>query len=174
MPLVSDATSFKQRLAALPLMSYEAGEPVLSAGTASGRLLILKSGAVEVVKDEVQLAKVSAPGAVFGELALLIDQPHTADVRAIAQSEFHVADAQILHRGDAAVALYIAAILAHRLDGANRALIEVKRQLQADESRRLIGQTVEKVKELLTSGGGVSLVYAGYPFDPFASTDKWH
>ena len=30
----------------------------------------------------------------------------------------------------------------------------------------VIGQTVEKVEQLLTSAG-VSLVYAGYPYDPF-------
>src|SRR5690242_17098783 len=67
--------------------------------------LFLKSGAVEVVKDGVQLAEVSAPGAVFGELALLMDQPHTADVRATEQSEFHVADAQMLRTGDSTVSL---------------------------------------------------------------------
>jgi hypothetical protein len=41
----------------------------------TGGLLFLKSGAVEVIKDGVQIASVSAPGAVFGEL----DQPHTAE-----------------------------------------------------------------------------------------------
>jgi CRP-like cAMP-binding protein len=45
----------------------------------TGGLLFLKSGAVEVIKDGVQIASVSAPGAVFGELAVLLDQPHTAE-----------------------------------------------------------------------------------------------
>ena len=44
--------------------------------------------------------------------------------------------------------------------------IEVKRQLQVGDPRRVIGNTVEKAKQLLMSGG-VSLVYAGYPYDPF-------
>jgi CRP-like cAMP-binding protein len=96
MALVPDAVAFQQRLESLPVRKCQAGETLLSAGTATGRLLILKSGAVEVVKDGVQLAAVSAPGAVFGELALLMDQTHTADVRATEQSEFHVADAQML------------------------------------------------------------------------------
>jgi hypothetical protein len=59
----------------------------------------------------------------------------------------------------------LAAILARRLDSANRALIEVKRQLQAGEPRRVIGEMVQKVEQLLTSDAG--LVYAGYPYDPF-------
>ena len=32
-------------------------------------------------------------GLVFGEQAALLDQPHTADVRTLEQSEFYVADA---------------------------------------------------------------------------------
>jgi CRP/FNR family transcriptional regulator, cyclic AMP receptor protein len=165
MPLVPDVNDFQAKLEGLPVRKYEAGENVLSAGSATGRLLILRTGAVEVIKDGVQLAKVSAPGAVFGELALLTDQPHTADVRAIEQSEFHVADAGILRTGDSTFSLYLAAILARRLDSANRALIEIRRQLQAGEPRRVIGEMVQKVEQLLTSDAG--LVYAGYPYDPF-------
>ena len=148
-------------------MSCPAGETVLTAGSADGRLLVLRSGAVEVVKDGVRIAEVSSPGSVFGELAALLDRSHTADVRTLEPSEFDVADATLL-AGDSMVTLHVAAILARRLDSANRAVIELKRQLQAGESRRVIGETVEKVQELLGSGGEASLVYAGYPYDPFA------
>jgi CRP-like cAMP-binding protein len=172
MALVPDALAFQQRLEGFPVRTCQAGETLLSTGTATGRLLILKSGAVEVVKDGVQLAEVSAPGAVFGELALLMDQCHTADVRATEPSEFHVADAHMLRTGDSAVSLYVAAILARRLDAANRALIEIKHRLQAGEPRRMIGQMVQKVEQLLTSGGDAGLVYAGYPYDPFAGEPR--
>ena len=148
-------------------MSCPAGETVLTAGSADGRLLVLRSGAVEVVKDGVRIAEVSTPGSVFGELAALLDRSHTADVRTLEPSKFDVADATLL-AGDSIVTLHVAAILARRLDSANRAVIELKRQLQAGESRRVIGKTVEKVQELLSSGGEASLVYAGYPYDPFA------
>lgn len=169
MPLVPDAVAFEERLAELSTANYAAGEEVLTAGSRTGRLLVLRSGSVEVVKDGVQIAKISAPGSVFGELAVLLDQPHTADVRTLEPSEFHVADAPTLLANDATVTLYVAAILAQRLDSANRALIEVKRQLQAGDPRSAIHETVERVAELLASGGGISLVYAGYPYDPLAS-----
>ncbi len=168
MPLVPDVVTFEQKLADLPVTKYSAGEHVLTAGSSTGRLLVLRSGAVEVVKDGVQIAKVSTPGAVFGELSVLLEQPHSADVRALEQSEFHIADAPTMLANDSTVTLYVAAILARRLDSANQALIEVKRQLQAGDPRSVIGRTVEKVEQLLSSGGGVSLVYAGYPYDPFA------
>src|SRR5215469_11664264 len=122
MPLVHDAAAFQKKLARLPVITCQAGEDVLTAGSRTGKLLFLRSGAVEVIKDGVQIAKVSTPGAVFGELAALLDQPHTADVRTLVQSEFLVADAPTLLAIDPAVALYVATIIAHRLDSANRAL----------------------------------------------------
>ena len=99
----------------------------------------------------------SAPGSVFGEQAALLDQPHTADVRTLEESEFYVADAPAILTGDPTVALYVAAILARRLDAGNRSLIELKRQLQAGEAPSVIGRTVEKAQELLSySDGAVS------------------
>lgn len=168
MPLAPDASAFRKKLAGMPVTKYQAGENVLKAGSATGKLLMLKSGSVEVVKDGEQIATVSTPGAVFGELAVLLDQPHTADVRALEQSEFHMADAATVLANDATITLYVAAILARRLDSANQALIEIRRQLHAGEPRRAIGKTVEKVQTLLGSGGDSSLIYSGYPYDPFA------
>ncbi len=92
-------------------------------------------------------------------LSALLDQPHTADVRALETSQFYVADAAAMLVQDPTALLYIAAVLARRLDGANRALIELKSQLQAGQPLSVIGKTVEKM--------GASLVYAGYPTDPY-------
>ena len=86
MPIVPDAAVFQTRLARLPTTEYQLGENVLSAGSRTGKLFVLKSGTVEVAKDGVQLAEVTTPGAVFGELGLLMDQPHTADVRTLERS----------------------------------------------------------------------------------------
>ena len=79
--LIPDAAAFERRLAGLPIVKHRAHEVVLTAGSKTGRLLFLRSGAVEVIKDGEKIANVSAPGAVFGEQAVLLDQPHTADVR---------------------------------------------------------------------------------------------
>jgi CRP/FNR family cyclic AMP-dependent transcriptional regulator len=51
-------------------------------------------------KNGVEIATVTEPGAVFGELSVLLDQPHTADVRALEASQFYVADAATLLRID--------------------------------------------------------------------------
>jgi CRP/FNR family transcriptional regulator, cyclic AMP receptor protein len=167
MPLIPDTAELERKLASLPLATYQAGDTVIAAASTTGRLLILKEGAVEVVKEGVEIAKVTEPGAVFGELSVLLDQPHTADVRALEASQFHVADAGTLLRIEPFALFYVATVLARRLDGANQALIELKRQVQTGEPRSVIGKTVERIEGLL-GASGANLAYAGYPYDPFA------
>ena len=70
MALFHDAEAWQSKIAALPLASFGAGETVLAEGTKTGRLLILKSGAVGIFKGDVEFAQVTEPGAVFGELGL--------------------------------------------------------------------------------------------------------
>ena len=159
MPLIPSV--FQKKLATFPLATYQPGETVLSAGTTTGRLLILKEGAVAVLKEGVEIARVTEPGAVFGELSVLLDQPHSAEVRALEASQFHVADGATTFRTDPIALLYVATVLAQRLDGANRALLDLKRQVQAGEPRSVVGKTVEKI-EGLVGASGANLVYAGY------------
>ncbi len=164
---ISRACPFKEKLASFPLATYQAGETVLTAASTTGRLLILRKGAVVVVKEGIEIAKVTEPGAVFGELSVLLNQPHAADVRALEVSQFHVADAAALLRVDPIALLYVATVLARRLDDANQALIELNRQVQAGEPRSVVEETVKKMEEML-GASGACLVYAGYPYDPFA------
>jgi CRP/FNR family transcriptional regulator, cyclic AMP receptor protein len=88
--LIPDTAAFEKRLAGLPIVKHPADEVVLTAGSKTGRLLFLRSGAVEVIKDGETIANVSALGSVFGEQAVLLDQPHTADVRTLEQSELNM------------------------------------------------------------------------------------
>jgi CRP/FNR family transcriptional regulator, cyclic AMP receptor protein len=74
-PLIPDIALFQRKLASFPLTIYQAGQSVLTAGSRTGRLLILKEGMAEIVKEGVQIAKVGEPGAVFGELSVLAPSP---------------------------------------------------------------------------------------------------
>jgi hypothetical protein len=52
MPLLPDAAAFHKSLATLPVSIFEPGEIVLARRrSATGRLLVLRQGGVEVVKD---------------------------------------------------------------------------------------------------------------------------
>jgi hypothetical protein len=98
---------------------------------------------------------------------VLLDQAHTADVRALEASQFHVADAGTLLRVEPFALFYVATVLAQRLNHANQALVELKRQVQTGDPPSVIGKTVERLEGLLGASGS-NLVYAGYPYDPFA------
>ena len=149
MALIPDAVAIQERLGALAVVTYQAGENVLATGSRTGRLLILKQGTVVVIKEGVEIAKVSEPGAVLGELSALLDQPHAADVRALETSQFHVADAADLLLHDPLVLLYVAAVLARRLEEANHALIELKGRVEAGGPRSEINETIDKMEGAL-------------------------
>jgi CRP/FNR family transcriptional regulator, cyclic AMP receptor protein len=149
---VASDQGFEKILAGLPLTSYRAGDTVLSAGTKSGRLLILKSGSVAILKDSIEIAKVEEPGAVFGELSALLDMPHTADVCALTDSQFHVGDAALLGKDPAAL-LEVARILARRIVAANKSVVELKSQIHAGRSPSVLEKLLRKVEEVLSVGG---------------------
>ena len=111
--------------APLPLVTYQPGEIILAEGSKTGRLWILKKGAVAVARQGIEIAKVTEPGAVFGDISALLDTPHTADVRALEISMFHVVDAATSLQ-DPAVLVHVARILAQRLNVANQTLVNLK------------------------------------------------
>ena len=144
--------AFDKALTSLPLVTYRAGDTILSAGSKSGKLLILKDGTVGVVQKGVEIARVAEPGAVFGELSALLDQPHTADVRALADSVLYVADAAVPAK-DPALLLQIARILARRIVEANKSLVELKNQLQTGQSPSAVSKLLQRIEGILSVGG---------------------
>ena len=122
--------ALREQLSELPLQNYAAGQVILPAGTRTGCLMFLESGRVGVRRDGVTVSKVREPGAVFGEMSLLLGVPHTADVVALDDCSCRVvehADSFLMERP--AMMAYVAAVLAHRLDAATRYLVDVKAQL---------------------------------------------
>ncbi len=149
---MSSGQGFDKVLSGLPLVNYRAGETIMKAGTKSGRLLILKSGSVTILKDAIEIATVDEAGAVFGELSALLDVLHTADVRVLTDAQFHVADAALLGKDPTAL-LEVARILARRIVAANRSVVELKSQMQADTSPGVLNKMLKRVEEILSVGG---------------------
>jgi CRP-like cAMP-binding protein len=131
MPIL-EQSGVLEKLSEFPILVFEEGDVVLAAGSMTGRLLFLRRGAVEVVRDDVCITRVAEPGAVFGELALLLGQPHSADVLAVVPSSFYVVDdAAAFLKTDPLVGLYVAMVLAGRLDAVNRHLLEARTRIAA-------------------------------------------
>ena len=161
--LLLDVEVVRQRLTALPTERYQAGDVVLAEGTTTGKVLVLRDGAVEVRKDGVRLCEVTEAGAVFGEISALLGEAHTADVRALRPTTFHVADASFLG-ADGTTALYVATLMARRLKGSNHALIEVKKQLESGQPRSAIRRMLDRIIEGYGSPGDPNYAYAIVPW----------
>jgi CRP/FNR family cyclic AMP-dependent transcriptional regulator len=141
------------KLASLPVETYGEDELVLAGGSATGKLLIMTEGAVEVVRAGVRIAEIAEPGAVFGDLAVLLDQPHSADVRTLQRSTFRVADGRTILRVDPTVTLYVAMILAQRLDTVDHLLVEARNRLaQTAQPHRILRETLDNIGATLQYG----------------------
>jgi len=142
-------SGLEKTLAALQVVTRRAGETVLSAGLKTDLLLVLKKGAVVILKDSVEIATVDQPGAVLGEISALLGQPHTAEVRALEESQFYVADAALLEKNPTAM-LHVARIMASRLLAADSNLVALKKQLQTGRSPISLSKMVETFEKILT------------------------
>jgi CRP/FNR family cyclic AMP-dependent transcriptional regulator len=113
-------------------------------------LYVLIEGRLEVVKGDTVVASVAEPGAVFGEMSVLLEQPHTATVRAAADSAiYEFSDAASFLREQPAVALLIARLLAQRLNVATTYLADIKRQYaDHDNHLSMVGDLLESMINL--------------------------
>jgi CRP/FNR family cyclic AMP-dependent transcriptional regulator len=106
-----------------------AGALILHEGGRTGHLYVLIEGKLEVVKGDTVVATITEPGAVLGEMSVLLDKPHTATVRAATDSVvYEIDDATSFLRNRPGVALLIARMLAQRLNIANSYLADLKQQ----------------------------------------------
>jgi CRP-like cAMP-binding protein len=122
------------------------GDLVVHEGGRTGHLYVLIEGRLEVVKGDTVVASITEPGAVFGEMSVLLDKPHTATVRAASDSAiYEIDDAATFLRTQPAVAILIARMLAQRLNVANTYLADIKRQYAGH------GNHLEMVGDILQS-----------------------
>jgi len=148
-----ELTDLLHHLRELPTVSYRPGDVLLKSGERSGKLLILQKGRVEVSSQGVPLGTIDVPGAMLGEMAALLDRPHTADVRAVAATVCHVADAVSILRTDPVVALHVAVALAQRVDLHTEALVELKRKGGGANAGKAIDQSIEQLAKAVVLGG---------------------
>ncbi len=118
----------------LPQQRFETGEFLIKEGERHNKLLILVQGGLEVLKGDLRVAVSRKPGAVFGEISVLLNVPHTASVRAMEPSNCHVLEDPLSFlEGHPQAALHVSKILARRLDSLTRYLVDVKEQFREQE-----------------------------------------
>jgi CRP-like cAMP-binding protein len=118
----------------LPERICEAGEILLDEGARTGVLYILIEGQIAVFKGDVLITTVAEPGAIFGEMSVLLDSPHTATVKAFAISRVHVIEhASTFLQSHPDIAYQLSKLLAQRLYGVTTYLADLKKQFQDQE-----------------------------------------
>jgi CRP/FNR family cyclic AMP-dependent transcriptional regulator len=133
-----------QLIAGHKVQNFAPGDTVLEQGSASDHLMVLIHGEVEILRDNVRVAKSSAPGAVFGEMSVLLETAHTATVRALKPSSFAIIENPRQFLGSSADAsLHVAKLLANRLDALNKYLVDVKQQYDGHDHIGMVDQVLE-------------------------------
>jgi CRP/FNR family transcriptional regulator, cyclic AMP receptor protein len=152
--MIIEPADVLQSLSVFPLVVFEEGDLVLRQGATTERLLFLRDGAVDIVRDQVVLARVAEPGAVLGDMAVILGRPHSADVRAVQPSRCHVVeDAAALLTAEPNLSLYVMTVLASRLDEVNRHLIEARNRLgEAGPQRGFFAETLDNMGHALRIG----------------------
>ncbi len=113
----------------LSKIGFKPGQIMLPEGERLGKLLVLVDGQVEVIRERTQVTHVDEPGSIFGEMAVLLDMPHSATVRALSQvSAYEIPDALTFLDGHPELALHIATMLARRLYYTTSYLVDLQQQ----------------------------------------------
>lgn len=127
-----------------------AGGLIVREGGETGHLYVLIEGRLEVLRGDAIVAVLAEPGAVVGEMSVLLDQPHTATVRAVSDSvvyEFN--DAATFLRDRPEAALLIAQLLAQRLNVATTYLADIMQQYAGHGSHlAMVGEVLQSMINL--------------------------
>lgn len=113
----------------LPELRVARGGTLIEEGVRTDRLFVVRTGAFDVVRQDVRVTRVAEPGAFLGEISAVLGSAPTADVIASEDSVVYVieaASAAVRSRPDLTFA--IAQLLARRLAAVTAYLVDIKRQ----------------------------------------------
>ena len=116
-------------------------------GQKTGRLYVLKSGDLEIVRDGSLVASIGEAGAIIGEMSVLLDQPHSATVRSRQGAEVHaIDDPHSFLDAHPRVARQIASLLAVRLQKTTALLVDMRQQAKEREDHVMLDKIFALLK----------------------------
>lgn len=127
----------------LKLDWFPAGHELVPQGGKLGKLFVLRDGEVEIERDGTYISSISQAGAIFGEMSLLLDIPHSATVRAVTDIEvFVIEDALAVLEANPQWTLQIARLLAQRVNATTQLLARTHEDDLAHRQRLVLPQNV--------------------------------
>lgn len=156
-----------EQVAESPQFAVDDGVAILVEGERSSSIYVLVSGELEVQRRGRGVVRISEPGAIVGELGLLLDQPASADVVAVGPTVVHELEGsdEFFARHPQFMG-YLAMMLAKRLLLVSTYLTDLQDQF-ADSSTTL-GLVPTVLRELLdTSGSDIDAGSEREPDSPY-------
>lgn len=134
----------------LPSRVVAAGETLVAEGGSTGGLHVLVSGTLEVRRDDVAVAVLDRPGAVVGEMSVLLGVASTASVVAATDVVVRTADdGAAFLRSDPEVGLLVARTLAERLQLVTTYLADLQQQYGGTGTQLgLVSQVLSSLTQL--------------------------
>lgn len=113
----------------MPQVAFEPGEVMLPEGERLGKILVLIDGEVEIVRRDTNVTHIDEPGAIFGEMSVLLDMPHSATVTAMSPVHAYAVDNALdFMHANPTVSLHLASLLARRLYYTTSYLVDLQQQ----------------------------------------------
>ena len=113
----------------LPEVEYEPGATIITEGGESSGVWILAAGSLRVIKSGKDVNIVTEPGALIGEMSILLGIPDSATVQAAERCVLRYAeDGETFLMSDPKIIHQVAVGLAERLNFVTTYLADLKRQ----------------------------------------------
>lgn len=111
--------------ASFSTIRLDPGVVLIPQGEPGGDLYMLEEGALTVERDGVEIATITSPGALVGEMSVVLGTPTTAAVRVKRASTLRVyANARDVLKSDPELTFRLAHLMACRLDATSALLVE--------------------------------------------------
>lgn len=120
-----------------PQRSLVSGETLIAAGDPGGELFVLESGRLRVSRDGVQIATISEPGALIGEMSVLLGDEHSASVTAEVATIVRVIEEALpfLERTPL-MALHVATLACRRLEKTSALAVQLAREAEGKSAEQ--------------------------------------
>ena len=113
----------------LPEVAFDPGDVLIREGDAGGGIWVLMSGKLRVRKGGTPVNTIAEPGAIIGEISVLLGQPYGATIEATEPTRVRYAsDGSALLFGDPEITRLVAVGLAERLNYVTAYLADLKHQ----------------------------------------------
>ncbi|HZY68484.1 MAG TPA: cyclic nucleotide-binding domain-containing protein [Devosia sp.] len=114
-----------------PQRQLARGDVLITEDDPGGELYVLELGSLTVERDGVPIATITEPGALVGEMSVLLGVDHSATVRAELPSTVRVvADALPFLERNPLMALHVATLACERLDRTSALLVELRKETE--------------------------------------------